>query len=130
MPIKLIGTILLVVLVAVLTGFNLENKCNIWFFHTFKEIPVYAAIITSFLLGVVVTLPFTFGKKRMQKKLEKISAELDEKKKKLGEKIDDFKNGVENKNNTQHEESVNQEEKTDEVSKTSAKKSKAKAKKA
>lgn len=63
MPVKLIGTILLMVLVAVLTGFNLDNKCDIWFFHTFKDIPIVYSVLTSFVLGVVVTLPAIFIKK-------------------------------------------------------------------
>ena len=66
MPIKLIAVLVLVVLVAVFTGFNLENKCTIWFFHSFTDIPVFASLLVSFLVGVIVTLPFTFtkGKKR------------------------------------------------------------------
>ena len=64
MPLKLIGILFLVVLVALLTGFNLSNKCSIWFFHSFENIPVFAALLSSFLAGVVITLPFTFGKKR------------------------------------------------------------------
>ncbi len=54
----------MVVLVALLTGFNLSNKCSIWFFHSFEDIPVFAALLSAFLAGVVITLPFTFGKKR------------------------------------------------------------------
>ena len=64
MPLKLIGILFLVVLVALLTGFNLSNKCSIWFFHSFEDIPVFAALLSAFLAGVVITLPFTFGKKR------------------------------------------------------------------
>ena len=66
MPIKLIAVLVLIVLVAVFTGFNLENKCTIWFFHSFTDIPVFASLLVSFLVGVIVTLPFTFtkGKKR------------------------------------------------------------------
>ena len=62
MPIKLIAVLVLVVLVAVCTGFNLENTCTIWFFRNFDNIPVFAALLVSFLAGVVVTLPFTFIK--------------------------------------------------------------------
>lgn len=69
MPLKLIGILFLVVLVALLTGFNLSNKCSIWFFHSFENIPVFAALLSSFLAGVVITLPFTFGKKRKTESL-------------------------------------------------------------
>lgn len=69
MPLKLIGILFLVVLVALLTGFNLSNKCSIWFFHSFEDIPVFAALLSAFLAGVVITLPFTFGKKRKTESL-------------------------------------------------------------
>ena len=69
MPLKLIGLLFLVVLVALLTGFNLSNKCSIWFFHSFEDIPVFAALLSAFLAGVVITLPFTFGKKRKTESL-------------------------------------------------------------
>ena len=71
MPVKLIGAVILAVFVAIFTGFNLTNKCDIWIFHTFKDIPVAATIIGSFVLGVFVTLPFTFI--RRTKKEEKKS---------------------------------------------------------
>ena len=62
MPIKLIFSILLMVLVATFTGFNLGNKCDLWIFHTFKDVPVFVTVIASFVCGVLLTLPFTFGK--------------------------------------------------------------------
>ena len=83
MPLTLIGILFLVVLVALLTGFNLSNKCSIWFFHSFENIPVFAALLSSFLAGVVITLPFTFGKKR---KTDSFS-ETKKKEKKSGQKV-------------------------------------------
>ena len=83
MPLKLIGILFLVVLVALLTGFNLSNKCSIWFFHSFENIPVFAALLSSFLAGVVITLPFTFGKKRKTESLP----ETKKKEKKSGQKV-------------------------------------------
>ena len=62
MPIKLIFSIALMVLVAAFTGFNLGNKCDLWLFHTFKDVPVFVTVIASFVCGVLLTLPFTFGK--------------------------------------------------------------------
>lgn len=79
MPIKLILTLALVVLVTVFTGFNLDNKCNIWLFHTFEQIPVSVTILISLLIGVLITLPFTFGKrvkdveKKERRRAEKIA---------------------------------------------------------
>ena len=75
MPIKLILTILLIILVTVFTGFNLENKCDIWlFFHTFKNVPAYAMIVGSFAAGVLLTIPFAFFH-RSKSKGESESAE-------------------------------------------------------
>ena len=83
MPLKLIGILFLVVLVALLTGFNLSNKCSIWFFHSFENIPVFAALLSAFLAGVVITLPFTFRKKRKTDSLKKKK----KKEKKSGQKV-------------------------------------------
>lgn len=68
MPVKMIGILLLVVLVAVLTGFNIENTCTIWFFHNFSNIPVFAALLGAFLAGVIVTIPFTIMKSSRKSK--------------------------------------------------------------
>jgi uncharacterized integral membrane protein len=70
MPIKMIGTIILVVLVAVFTGFNLDNKAPVWFFYKFPPVSVAALILGSFVAGVLVTLPFTFGKRKNKKQTE------------------------------------------------------------
>jgi len=83
MPIKLIGAILLAVLVAVLTGFNLSNKCSVWFFHNFLNVPVFALVIGAFVAGVLVALPFTFGKSGLKKQLEKAKKDLSAKNKQL-----------------------------------------------
>lgn len=64
MPVKLILIILLAVFVSAFTGFNLENKCSLWFFHTFKDLPVVALVIGSFVAGVLVTLPVFFVSKK------------------------------------------------------------------
>ena len=89
MPFKLIGVILFAVLIAVLTGFNLGNTTNFWFFHTFPNVSVFPLMIGSFIAGVIVTLPFTFGKKNMQKKLEKMKQELEAKKQEVESKLAD-----------------------------------------
>lgn len=83
MPIKLIGAVILAVFVAIFTGFNLTNKCDVWLFHTFKEVPVAATIIGSFVVGVLVTLPFTFIKKKSREEKK------EEKKAKASKKVED-----------------------------------------
>ncbi|MCR4822529.1 MAG: hypothetical protein K5873_06620 [Treponema sp.] len=65
MPFKLIGTIILLILVTIFAGVNLDNKCDITFiFYTFHEIPVFMTVIISFAIGAVLMLPFTLGRKK------------------------------------------------------------------
>lgn len=55
------------IIAAVFTGFNLENSCDINFgFKRFEQVPVFLTILFSFLAGALITLPFTFGKKRVK----------------------------------------------------------------
>ena len=73
MPIKLIGTIILLILVTIFAGVNLDNKCDITFvFYTFRDVPVFMTVIISFAVGLVLMLPFTFGrrKKKPQKPVQ------------------------------------------------------------
>ena len=68
MPVKLIGTIILLILVTIFAGVNLDNKCDITFiFYTFKDIPVFMTVIISFAIGAVLMLPFTLGRKKSKK---------------------------------------------------------------
>ncbi len=67
MPIRLLLTLLVAVFAAAFTGFNLDNKCNVWLFRTFEMVPVAITIIISLLTGVVIMLPFTFGKRGKKK---------------------------------------------------------------
>ncbi len=74
MPFKLIGTIILLVLITIFCGFNLEeaNKCDInLIFHVFKKVPVFLTVLTSFLAGIVVMLPFAFFRKKNRKDSQK-----------------------------------------------------------
>ena len=65
MPFKLILFILCMIIVAAFTGFNLENVCDINFgFVRFEKVPVFLTILFSFLAGILVPLPFTFGKRK------------------------------------------------------------------
>ncbi len=85
MPFKLLGTIILLVLITIFCGFNLEeaNKCDInLVFHVFKKVPVFLTVLTSFLAGIVVMLPFAFFRKKKCKDSQKTkkteAAELSE----------------------------------------------------
>ncbi|MFC2478130.1 MAG: hypothetical protein ACFNQG_03775 [Treponema socranskii subsp. buccale] len=75
--IGLIIFIVIAVLIAIFTGFNLGNVCDVnVIFHTFHKVPVFITIIISFIAGIVVALPFSFGKGRSiaAKKIDKIKA--------------------------------------------------------
>ena len=75
--IGLIIFIVIAVLIAIFTGFNLGNVCDVnVIFHTFHKVPVFITIIVSFVAGIVVALPFSFGKGKSiaAKKIDKIKA--------------------------------------------------------
>ena len=64
MPIKLIGTVILLIIVTIFCGFNLgdEYRCDInLLFHTFKNVPVFFTVLISFFAGVLIMSPFTWG---------------------------------------------------------------------
>ena|SRR5574344_538989 len=68
MPFKMIGTVVILVLLSLFTGFNIDNRCNVWLFHTFENVPVFITILVSFLAGLVVMIPFMFGRHRITDK--------------------------------------------------------------
>jgi len=77
----LITTIVIVILAAFFTGFNLDNRCNVnLLFHTFTNVPVFLTILISFAAGIIVALPFSFskGKKIAAKKIEKIKSKAEQ----------------------------------------------------
>lgn len=78
---SLIGTLIVVIIVSVFAGFNLNNKCDInLVYRTFNDIPVFLAIMISFVAGVIVSLPYVFVHRSAMK--EKIKAKEEEKLKK------------------------------------------------
>lgn len=73
MPWRLILFIVSLVLITFFIGFNLENACNVSFgFKQFDNVPIFLTVMFSFVAGILVTLPFTFGKRRQ--KTEKFTA--------------------------------------------------------
>ena len=75
--IGLIIFIVIAVLIAIFTGFNLGNVCDVnVIYHTIHKVPVFITIIISFIAGIVVALPFSFGKGKSiaAKKIDKIKA--------------------------------------------------------
>ncbi len=73
MVFKLILFILVLVAFAFFTGFNLDNKCNIWFFFkTFENVPVFMNTLVSFAFGILCAIPITLiAKFHSHKKTDK-----------------------------------------------------------
>jgi uncharacterized integral membrane protein len=68
MPWRLIGFILLFGIFLVFIVFNLDNRCNINFgFRVFSEVPVFLTVFTSFIVGMLCTLPFAFAIRKKRK---------------------------------------------------------------
>lgn len=64
MPFRLIGTIILLLVVTVFAGANLDNRCDINFvFIKIQQVPVFLTAVASFLIGAIIMIPFTFKKK-------------------------------------------------------------------
>ena len=67
MPIRLIGTIILLILVTIFAGVNVDHKCDITFiFYTFHEVPVFMTVFVSFAIGAILMIPFTLGRKKRE----------------------------------------------------------------
>jgi len=90
MVFKLIFTIIFLVAVAIFSGFNLDNRCNIWLFgKVFTNAPIFMTILVAFAAGIVVTLPAVFfrGEKKMTAEQARALAErLEQNEKKQMEK--------------------------------------------
>ena len=65
MPIKLILFLIIIVVVTIFAGFNISNVCNVSLvFYEFQNVPVFVTVLFSFVIGVLIMLPFTFKKKQ------------------------------------------------------------------
>ena len=66
---KLIYFLLIVLFLGLFAGFNMKNSCDIsLIFYTFENVPVYVSNIFSFLIGLILTIPFFFGSKKKKNK--------------------------------------------------------------
>jgi uncharacterized integral membrane protein len=84
MPWRLIIFILIFAVFLAFITFNLENKCNVYFWFGGKgliDIPVFLTIFVSFSMGLLCALPFVVRRRKaekghavMEKKPEKIQA--------------------------------------------------------
>lgn len=114
MPFKLIGTIILLVLVTIFCGFNLENKCDInLVFYKFKDVSVFLTVMVSFFAGILLTLPFTLFKKKMTKEqIQQASEKLKVEEQKKALKIQKEKQKLSDKEkaDSQKQEKLNKKE--------------------
>ena len=88
----MVRLIIFIIIFAIFLAFivlNLENKCDISFgFIAFNEVPVFLSALSSFVLGMLVTVPLllTRGKKR-----EKPAPSKPSRKAKITEEPDEMK---------------------------------------
>lgn len=73
---KLIYFLLIVLFLGLFAGFNMKNSCDVsLIFYTFENIPVYVSNIFSFLIGLILTIPFFFTDKNKKAKFVKDTKE-------------------------------------------------------
>ena len=78
MPWKMVFYLVIVALVLVFVGLNLDNTADISLgFISFEDVPVFMGLFVAFFLGVVVTIPVAVQsssrktKKRSERKIER-----------------------------------------------------------
>ena len=70
MPWRLLVFIAVFGLFLAFIAFNLDNRCDISFgFTVISDIPVFLTIFSSFVLGLVCTLPFVIRARKIHKAL-------------------------------------------------------------
>lgn len=89
---KLIVLIAFAIIEAFFIGFNLDYRCNIWFFFTeFKNVPVFLSLLISFAAGVLITIPLMLLRKKKKltsEQAHKLATQLEEEERKdLDKKI-------------------------------------------
>ena len=65
MPWRLVGTVIILGIILLFIGFNLENRCDISFgFTTLTNTPVYLTAFSAFVLGLFCAIPFAISLRR------------------------------------------------------------------
>jgi uncharacterized membrane protein len=66
--IRLISIIVVFVVFLCFIVFNLPNRCDVSFgFTAIKDVPIFLSVLSSFVLGMLVTVPMIlFGKKKQK----------------------------------------------------------------
>ena len=70
-PWRVVFALILLVLVALFSGFNLAAVDISVGFHTFTGVPLFLALFIAFIAGALITLPFAFTRRRRKAAAEK-----------------------------------------------------------
>ncbi|MDR1389487.1 MAG: hypothetical protein LBJ31_05865 [Treponema sp.] len=63
MPWRMLGLILVLAVLLVFIGSNLDNRCDLSIgFVKFESVPIYFTVFASFMLGMLCSLPFIIFK--------------------------------------------------------------------
>jgi len=91
--IRIIVFILVFVFFLAFIVLNLENKCDVSFgFTTIKDFPIFLSVLSSFVLGMFVTVPMIlFGRKKPKPSIEETLKSIPSKKAELDSLPDDIK---------------------------------------
>jgi uncharacterized integral membrane protein len=72
---RLLGTVILFAILLLFIGLNLNNRCDVSFWFTkdavIREVPVYLTAFSSFMLGLLCSIPLAFSLRRKRKSGEK-----------------------------------------------------------
>jgi uncharacterized integral membrane protein len=90
---RLISLITILVVLLAFIGFNLTNTCNISFgFTVMDNVPVYVTVFASFVLGMLVSVPFlvSFAVRKKSPKDPKFpkASKIPNQKEDSGDKVD------------------------------------------
>ncbi len=92
MPWKVIYFLCIVLAFALFAGFNMHNACNVsLLFYTIENVPVYVINLFSFLVGIILTVPFFWGNKNRKKSIKQIQNSVSAESEVLGIKKVDLK---------------------------------------
>ena len=122
MIVRLIGTMIVLVLIAFFAGFNLDNKCSVnLLVHEFENVPDFFTIIISFVAGILFSLPFALIHRSSKQKNNESAKPSVKEPKKVRSFFFKKKNVDEKKNEMSHTKSAESTETQNEKSDQSAK---------
>ena len=75
MPWRLIVILIILVLVALFSGFNHTPVSISVGFHVFEKVPLFLALIIAFILGALIMVPFTIRSLNKRRKVREMKSE-------------------------------------------------------